>query len=211
MMSTCCSKHIEAWNKYIKKKCVKLVINQNYVKMHGQQNIKNWLSPHIWMRVDGSWRSTYLTNIMYKCCVVSSPRTGQTRAGSQQKESTPNSKLVQSLLIEYKISIRAQISCLSFGSCRLLPLPYALLAFRFVKSDNGNVLQRFLYSNHHLSLDFPVTNNVFMSGVAPPRVREHRISTSVNANFSVPPGLSVRQQQYTELLKKLYKSAYGPN
>jgi uncharacterized protein with gpF-like domain len=41
MMSTRCSKHVEAWNKYIKKECVKLVINQNYVKMHGQQNIKN--------------------------------------------------------------------------------------------------------------------------------------------------------------------------
>jgi hypothetical protein len=40
MMSTCCSKHVEAWNKYIKNECVKLVINQNYVKMHGQQNIK---------------------------------------------------------------------------------------------------------------------------------------------------------------------------
>jgi hypothetical protein len=40
MMSTCCSKHVEAWNKYIKKEWVKLVINQNYVKMHGQQNIK---------------------------------------------------------------------------------------------------------------------------------------------------------------------------
>jgi hypothetical protein len=40
MISTCCSKHVEAWNKYIKKECVKLVINQNYVMMHGQQNIK---------------------------------------------------------------------------------------------------------------------------------------------------------------------------
>jgi hypothetical protein len=40
MMSTRCSKHVEAWNKYIKKECVKLVINQNYLKMHGQQNIK---------------------------------------------------------------------------------------------------------------------------------------------------------------------------
>jgi hypothetical protein len=40
MMSTCCSKQVEAWNKYIKKECVKLVINQNYVEMHGQQNIK---------------------------------------------------------------------------------------------------------------------------------------------------------------------------
>jgi hypothetical protein len=41
MMSTCCSKHVEAWNKYIKRECVKLVTNQNYVKMDGQQNIKN--------------------------------------------------------------------------------------------------------------------------------------------------------------------------
>jgi hypothetical protein len=24
-----CSKHVEAWSKYIKKECVKLVINQN--------------------------------------------------------------------------------------------------------------------------------------------------------------------------------------
>jgi hypothetical protein len=40
MMSTCCSKHVEAWNKYIKKERVKLTNNQNYVKMHGQQNIK---------------------------------------------------------------------------------------------------------------------------------------------------------------------------
>jgi hypothetical protein len=30
MMSTCCSKHVEAWNKYITKECVKLVINQKY-------------------------------------------------------------------------------------------------------------------------------------------------------------------------------------
>jgi hypothetical protein len=36
-----CSKHVEAWNKYMEKECDKLVINQNYVKMHGQQNIKN--------------------------------------------------------------------------------------------------------------------------------------------------------------------------
>jgi hypothetical protein len=40
MMSTCCLKHAEARNKYIEKECVKLVINQNYVEMHGQQNIK---------------------------------------------------------------------------------------------------------------------------------------------------------------------------
>jgi hypothetical protein len=40
MMSTCCLKHAEAWNKYIEKECVKLVINQNYVEMDSQQNIK---------------------------------------------------------------------------------------------------------------------------------------------------------------------------
>jgi hypothetical protein len=52
MMSTFCSKHVEAWNKYIKKECVKLVINQNYVKMHGQQNIKNeafFLTQNRWL------------------------------------------------------------------------------------------------------------------------------------------------------------------
>jgi hypothetical protein len=44
MMNTCCSKHVEAWNKYIKKEWVKLVINQNYFKMHDQQNIKTQLN-----------------------------------------------------------------------------------------------------------------------------------------------------------------------
>ena len=39
MMSTCCSKHVEAWNKHIEKECIKLVINQNYFEMHSQQNI----------------------------------------------------------------------------------------------------------------------------------------------------------------------------
>ena len=40
-MSICCSKHVEAWDEYIEKECVKLVINlKNYVEMHGQQNIK---------------------------------------------------------------------------------------------------------------------------------------------------------------------------
>ena len=29
MMSTCCSKHVEAWNKHIEKECNKLVIIQN--------------------------------------------------------------------------------------------------------------------------------------------------------------------------------------
>jgi hypothetical protein len=40
MMSTCCSKHVEAYNKYIKKEFIKLVITQNRIKMHSQQNIK---------------------------------------------------------------------------------------------------------------------------------------------------------------------------
>ena len=40
MMSTCCLKHVEAWNRHIEKECIKLVIIQNYVEMHGQQNIK---------------------------------------------------------------------------------------------------------------------------------------------------------------------------
>ena len=40
MISPCCSKHVEAWNKHIDKENVKLVINQNYIEMHGQQNIK---------------------------------------------------------------------------------------------------------------------------------------------------------------------------
>ena len=140
------------------------------------------------------------TNIIYKCCVLSSPRIGQAWAGSQQKESTPNSKLVWSLLIEYKISIRTQISCLSFGSCRLLLLPYALLALRFVKSDNGNVLQRFftiITTFHWIS----ILQIMFLWRVAQPSVRQHRMSTSVNANIRVPAGPSVRQQQYTWFLK----------
>jgi hypothetical protein len=44
MMSTCCSKNVEAWNKYIEKEYDKLIINQNYVEMYGQQNVKKlWL------------------------------------------------------------------------------------------------------------------------------------------------------------------------
>ena len=34
-----CSKHVQKWNKHIKK-CVKLVIKTNCTEMHGQQNIK---------------------------------------------------------------------------------------------------------------------------------------------------------------------------
>jgi hypothetical protein len=38
MMSTCCSKHVEAWNKYIKKECVKLVIDQKTEQVHQVKN-----------------------------------------------------------------------------------------------------------------------------------------------------------------------------
>jgi hypothetical protein len=37
MMSTCCSKHLEEWNKYIKKEGVKLVVNQNDMQCHLQK------------------------------------------------------------------------------------------------------------------------------------------------------------------------------
>jgi len=63
--------------------------------------------------------------------VVSSPRTGQAGAGSQQKECTPNFKVIRSLLIEYKISIQTQTSCLGMGSGQLFLLLYAVLALGF--------------------------------------------------------------------------------
>jgi hypothetical protein len=34
MMSTCCSKHVQAWNKYIEKECVKFINNQNGFGCH---------------------------------------------------------------------------------------------------------------------------------------------------------------------------------
>ena len=34
-----CSKHVEKWNKHIKKKCVNLAINTKYTEINGQQNI----------------------------------------------------------------------------------------------------------------------------------------------------------------------------
>jgi hypothetical protein len=52
MMSTCCSKHVEAWNKYIEKESDKLAINQNYVEMHGRQNI---LKKHCTMKSITEW------------------------------------------------------------------------------------------------------------------------------------------------------------
>ena len=33
MMSTCCSKHVEAWNKHTEEECIKLVIIQNYLQL----------------------------------------------------------------------------------------------------------------------------------------------------------------------------------
>jgi hypothetical protein len=44
MMSTCCSKNVEAWNKYIKKERVKLVVNQKKNKgtLHEDQFIHFW-------------------------------------------------------------------------------------------------------------------------------------------------------------------------
>jgi hypothetical protein len=53
MMSTRCSKHVQAWNKYIGKVCIKLVINQNYIEMHGQQNIIFFAS-----FISGRWQYT---------------------------------------------------------------------------------------------------------------------------------------------------------
>jgi hypothetical protein len=110
--------------------------------------------------------------------VLSSPRTGQGGAGSQQKECMPNSKVIWSLLIEYKICIQTQISCLSLGSGQLLLLPYAVLMLRFEKWQWEGFTEVLDY-NHHLSLDFPLTNHIFCTpGVAPPTVLEHCMSTS---------------------------------
>lgn len=129
---------------------------------------------------------------------VSSPRMGQVGAGSQQKEYRPKSKVIWSLLIEYEISIWTQISCLSLGNDRLLLLPYALLISGFEEWQ----WERFtgvLYSNHHLPLDFPFTNHVFIPGAAPPRVQEHCRSTSVIKLF----------QNNINLLMALTNSSYN--
>jgi hypothetical protein len=55
-------KNIEAWNKYIEKECVKLVINQNCVKMHGQQNIKFIMS--VCVRLS-AWNNSALTEQIF--------------------------------------------------------------------------------------------------------------------------------------------------
>jgi hypothetical protein len=47
----------------------------------------------------------------------------------------------------------------------------------------AGMFYRGLYSNHHLSLDFSFRNHVFISGVAPPRVREHHMSTSCQCKY----------------------------
>jgi hypothetical protein len=76
MMSTCFSKHVEAWNKYIEKECVKLVINQNYVEMHGQQNIKTSMRVDCyWYKVAGS-KYGYLE---WGCCVTFEETPGYVR------------------------------------------------------------------------------------------------------------------------------------
>jgi hypothetical protein len=41
MMSTCCSKHVEAWNKYVDKECVKLIINQNLLPFRISSSIRD--------------------------------------------------------------------------------------------------------------------------------------------------------------------------
>jgi hypothetical protein len=47
-------------NKYIKKECIKLVITQNCIKMHGQKNIKNTVNIFGAKRekVTGGWEKT---------------------------------------------------------------------------------------------------------------------------------------------------------
>ena len=65
---------------------------------------------------------------------------------------------------------------LSLGRGWLL-LPYVLLALGFAEWQWEHYTE-VLYSNHHLSLNFPFTNHVFISCVAAPRVQEHHMSTS---------------------------------
>ena len=72
MMSTCCSKHVEAWNKHVEKECIKLVINQNYVEVQGQQNIENVsltfspLFPAVW---NESTHKPYAKNWIESACL----------------------------------------------------------------------------------------------------------------------------------------------
>jgi hypothetical protein len=53
-MSTCCSKHVEAWNKYIEKSASSWSFNKNYVEMHGQQ--KNYVTRYSDWTID--WHLT---------------------------------------------------------------------------------------------------------------------------------------------------------
>jgi hypothetical protein len=53
MISTCCSKHVEARNKHIEKECVKLVIDQNVsvaltmVTIDLKQDVEFYFLPNI--------------------------------------------------------------------------------------------------------------------------------------------------------------------
>lgn len=106
--------------------------------------------------------------------IDSSPRIGQAGRGSQKKERTSNHNV--------KFINWIQDQCMNpnqpliLGSGWLLLLPYAQQALGF-EEWQWELLQR-LYTNHHLSLDFPLTNHVFMSGVAALVVQEHNMSTS---------------------------------
>jgi hypothetical protein len=128
------------------------------------------------------FKTQWYISFYFHTTLLSSPRTGQAGELSQQKEYTQNSKVIWSLLIEYKISIWTQIRCRSLGSGQLLLLPYALQAFGF-KQWKWERFTGVLYFIHHISLDFSFTNHAFISGVAPRRVQEHCMSTSCYCKY----------------------------
>ena len=73
-----CSKHVENWNKHIRKKelCVKLVIYKEYTEMHGQQNIKcshlfgfscsTIVSPNLIVEFVSGWSACVDSNNIHK-------------------------------------------------------------------------------------------------------------------------------------------------
>ena len=124
-----------------------------------------------------SYIPPHMTPVLYPL-----PEQARREQVQSKKECMPNSKVIWNLLIEYKFSIETQINCLSLCSGWLHLLPYALLALWF-EGWLWECFKRVLYSNRHLSWDIPCTNHVFISGLPPPRVREHRSSASVNANI----------------------------
>jgi hypothetical protein len=105
----------------------------------------------------------------------------------------PNFKVIWSLLIEYKISIWTQISCLSLSSGRLLLLPYALLTFGFEQWQ-----QECFTGVYTLITTFHWTSLLQIMFLF--LVLLHRESGStacqhpVNANIHVPMWLLVKQQ-----------------